>query len=206
MPRLSEEPWIDEGCVVENTTLGRYTQLCAGTQILNSDFGDYSYTAGVADIANATIGKFCNIASYVRIGATDHPMSRASQHHFLYRSSYYWDDIGEDAAFFVARRARRAVIGHDTWLGHASMVKPGVTVGHGAVVGAGAIVTKDVAPYAVVAGNPARMIRERHPPGIAARLMALSWWDWSHDRLRGALEDFRMLEAAAFLEKYEGGA
>ncbi|MEO0958966.1 MAG: chloramphenicol acetyltransferase [Pseudomonadota bacterium] len=203
MTKLSETPLIEPGCTVVNSTLGRYTELQAGTSLLNSTFGDYSYTAGQCDIANATVGKFVNIASFVRIGATDHPMSRASQHHMLYRSASYWDDVEDDADFFAARRARRSVIGHDTWLGHGAMIKPDVTVGHGAVVGAGAVVTKDVAPYAIVAGNPARPIRERHPPEIAERLIALAWWDWSHAALRAALEDFRSLEAEGFLEKYE---
>ncbi|MEM6679061.1 MAG: chloramphenicol acetyltransferase [Pseudomonadota bacterium] len=204
MKTLSEMPLIEPGCTVVNSTVGRYTELQAGTTLLNTAFGDYSYTAGACDIANATVGKFVNIASYVRIGATDHPMSRASQHHFLYRSAMYFEDAEDDAAFFEARAARRTVIGHDVWLGHASMIKPEVTVGHGAVVGAGAVVTRDVAPYTIVAGNPARLIRERHPPAVAERLMALGWWDWDHGQLRAALEDFRALEAAAFLEKYGG--
>ncbi|MEM6944316.1 MAG: chloramphenicol acetyltransferase [Pseudomonadota bacterium] len=204
MKRLTETPSIQDGCHVENATLGRYTELASGTTLLNSEFGDYSYTSGYADIANASVGKFVNIASFVRIGATDHPMTRASQHHMLYRSAQYWDDAEDDAAFFAARRARRTVIGHDVWLGHMAMVKPEVTVGHGAVIGAGAVVTKDVAPYTIVAGNPARVVRARHRPETAERLMALAWWDWDHARLRAALDDFRSLEVEAFLEKYEG--
>jgi serine acetyltransferase len=104
----------------------------------------------------------------------------------------------------MKRRARRSVIGHDTWIGHAAMVKPEVTVGHGAVVAAGAVVTKDVAPYTIVAGVPAVKVRDRQPPAIAERLMALAWWDWSHARLRETLHDFRGLSAEAFLEKHGG--
>jgi carbonic anhydrase/acetyltransferase-like protein (isoleucine patch superfamily) len=83
------------------------------------------------------------------------------------------------------------------------MIKPEVTLGHGAVVAAGAIVTSDVDPYAIVAGTPARPLRLRQPRDIADRLIALAWWDWPHDALRAALEDFRALHAEAFLEKYE---
>jgi phosphonate metabolism protein (transferase hexapeptide repeat family) len=144
------------------------------------------------------------VASFVRVGATDHPMERASQHHFLYRSSYYWEDAADDAAFFERRRARRAEIGHDVWLGHGAMVMPEVSVGHGAVVAAQAVVTRDVPPYAVVAGVPARVVKWRHPPEIAERLIALGWWDWDHGRLRAALDDFRALSAEAFLEKHGG--
>jgi len=71
------------------------------------------------------------------------------------------------------------------------------------VVGAGAVVTKDVDPYAIVAGNPARVIRQRFPAAVARRLQRLAWWDWDHERLRAALPDFRQLSIESFLEKYE---
>lgn len=170
----------------------------------NATFGDYAYCDRLCDIANARIGKFANIASMVRIGATDHPLNRASLHHFMYRTSNYWEDAQDEAAVFAARAARVTVIGHDTWLGHACIVKPGLSIGDGAVIGAGAVVTQDVPPYAIVAGNPARLIRQRQPPPIVARLTALAWWDWDHARLRAALNDFRAMDAEAFLNA-DGG-
>jgi phosphonate metabolism protein (transferase hexapeptide repeat family) len=204
MPRLSEDPTIHEGCALTGTTLGRWVEIGAWTRVAHSTFGDYSYCDRFCDIANAGIGKHANIASAVRIGATDHPLDRASLHHFMYRSASYWDDVEDDADWFAKRRARRTAIGHDTWIGHAAMVKPEVTVGHGAVVAAGAIVTKDVSPYTIVAGVPAVKVRDRQPPAIAERFIALAWWDWSHARLRETLQDFRSLKAEAFLEKYGG--
>lgn len=205
MSRLSADtPFIHDGCQITDTRLGRFVEIGQGSRVAHSEIGDYSYCDRYADIANAQIGKFANIASYVRIGATDHPLTTASMHHFLYRSADYWDDAADDPAFFEQRKARRAQIGHDTWIGHAAMIKPEVTVGHGAVVAAGAIVTRDVDPFTIVAGTPAKPMRHRQPPEIAERLIALAWWDWDHDHLRAALDDFRALPAEAFLERYNG--
>jgi phosphonate metabolism protein (transferase hexapeptide repeat family) len=170
--------------------------------VLNSSFGDYAYCDRLADIANTTVGKFANIAALTRIGPTDHPMDHASLHHFLYRSSYYWDDAADDDAFFSARAARRTAIGPDAWIGHGAIVKPEVTVGAGAVVAAGAVVTRDVAPYMIVGGCPAVPLRPRFDSRTADRLLALAWWDWDHGRLRQALQDFRTLKAEAFLERH----
>ena len=147
MPRLKEDsPVIEPDCDITETDFGRFCEVKRGSRVALSSFGDYSYCDRYCDIANATIGKFANIASFVRIGATDHPLDRASLHHFMYRSDDLWDDAERDAAFFAHRRARRATIGHDTWLGHNCQIKPEITVGDGAVVASGAIVTRDVDP------------------------------------------------------------
>jgi hypothetical protein len=121
----------------------------------------------------------------------------------MYRSADYWPDAEHDADFFAHRESRRTVIGHDTWIGHGAIIKPEVTVGHGAVVAAGAVVTKDVAPYMIVAGCPAKPLRERQPPAIADRLIALAWWDWDHATPPPVAGGFPRDPAEAFLEKYE---
>ncbi|MEL6594297.1 MAG: DapH/DapD/GlmU-related protein [Pseudomonadota bacterium] len=204
MARLTAtEPFIHPDCEITDSSFGAYVEIGKGSRVNNSYFGDYSYCDRYADVANAQIGKFANIAAFARIGATDHPLHTAACHHFLYRSDDYWDDAEWDEEFFAHRRSRTAHIGHDTWIGAGAMIKPEVTLGDGAVVAAGAVVTKDVDPYTIVAGTPAKVMRLRQPSDIAERLISLAWWDWSHEQLRHALDDFRSLEAAAFLEKYE---
>ena len=204
MARLcSDKPFVHPDSAISNSSFGRYVEIGAGTRVANSEFGDYSYCDRTCDIANARIGKFANIASFTRIGATDHPMEKASLHHFLYRSADYWDDAEDDGDWFAHRASRMATIGHDTWIGHAAIIKPEVTIGDGAVVASGAIVTKDVPPYTIVAGVTAKPVRRRFSEQVADRLMALAWWDWSHERLRQVLPDFRSMPVEAFLEKYE---
>lgn len=205
MPKLSAtEPLIHDGCHISNSDFGAYCEVGIGSRVINSTFQDYAYCDQYSDIANTTVGKFANIAAMTRIGPTDHPMDHASLHHFLYRSSYYWDDVADDPDFFVRRAARRTVIGPDTWIGHGAIIKPDVTIGAGAIIASGAVVTRDVPPYMIVAGLPATPMRPRFAANVADRLMALAWWDWDHLVLRDALMDFRSLKAEAFLEKYNG--
>ncbi len=201
--RLSPDgPVIHATAQIGNSTFEPWTEVGEGARILNSTFEAYSYCDRFADITNTTVGRFANIAAMTRIGPTDHPFTHAAQHHFLYRSSYYWDDAPDDPAFFAARAARRTTLGPDCWIGHGAIIKPEVTIGAGAIVASGAVVTKDVPPFVIVAGCPATPLRPRFDARTTQRLMTLAWWDWDHSRLREALQDFRTLQAEAFLEKH----
>lgn len=203
MPKLSaHSPLIHPDCEIAGSDFGAFCEIGRGSRVLNSSFGDYAYCDRYADIANCTVGKFANIAAFTRIGPTDHPWRNAAQHHFLYRSSSYWEDAGDDDAFFAHRASRRCNLGHDCWIGHGAIVRPQVTVGIGAVVAAGAVVTRDVAPFMMVAGVPARPLRARFSDAVVEGLLALAWWDWPQARLRAALDDFRRLPAEAFLERH----
>lgn len=202
MKTLGLDPLIHDSARVQDCTFGRYCEVMRDARLLDVEMGDYSYCAEGADIFCTTIEKFSNIAAATRINPGNHPMWRATQHHMVYRAAMYWDDAEDEPEFFQWRRQHRVHIGHDTWLGHGAIILPGRSVGIGAIVGAGAVVTKDVDPYQIVAGNPARVIRPRFDPGIADRLQALAWWDWDHLALRAALDDFRTLSVEAFLEKY----
>ncbi|MDX2204305.1 MAG: chloramphenicol acetyltransferase [Hyphomicrobiaceae bacterium] len=202
--KLSISPTIDPTAQVRDCTFGRYTEVGARTTIAESEMGDYSYVVNDSNIIYTTIGKFVSIAAMTRINPGNHPMQRATQAHFTYRASSYFEGAADEAGFFDWRRSFRISIGHDVWIGHGAIVLPGRNIGTGAVVAAGAVVTKDVAPYTIVAGNPAKPIRRRFPQAIEARLMTLAWWDWSHERLHAALPDFRALPIEAFLEKHGG--
>ena len=203
MTKLSETPSVHESAEVVASTLGRYTAVGERCQVTESTLGDYSYLVRDCEIWASDIGKFSNIASHVRLNATNHPMERATLHHFTYRAGDYFDDAEHEADVFDRRRANRVRIGHDTWIGHGVTVLAGVTIGNGAVIAAGAVVNRDVAPYTIVGGVPGKPIRRRFPQEIADRLEALAWWDWSHKSLRHALDDFRYLPIEAFLDRYE---
>lgn len=204
MKQLGLEPFIHPTARVTSSTLGRYTEVGAGCHVSRSTMGDYSYCVDNTQIAYANIGKFANIAAHVRIYASMHPMGRASQHHFTYRSGAYFEGETDDQDFFDWRASNGITIGHDVWIGHGAVIMPGVTIGNGAIIGSNAVVTKDVADFAIAVGVPARTIKQRFSDDVAGRLDALAWWDWDHEKLRLALPDFRHLGIEAFLEKYEG--
>lgn len=195
-------PRVHGSASLRNATLGRFTELKERVQFWDSTLGDYSYVERHAEVIYSEIGKFCAIASDVRVNALNHPMERISQHKITYRPNEYFVGAKIDKGFREARLKDAVEIGHDVWIGHGAIVLPGVKIGHGAVVAAGAVVTKDVAPYAVVAGVPARFLKWRFPPEISTRIIALSWWDWEHDRLAAAVDDMRALSVERFLEKY----
>lgn len=200
--KLGLDPTIHPTACVRDCTFGRYTEVGARTVLCEVDLGDYSYVVNDANIIYTSIGKFVSIAAMTRINPGNHPMHRATQAHFTYRASAYFDDVADDADFFDWRRAHHVTIGHDVWIGHGAIVLPGRQIGVGAVVAAGAVVTKDVAPYTIVAGTPAHAVRRRFSERVAEDLQTIAWWNWDHDALRAALADFRALPVEQFIEKH----
>ena len=199
-------PRVHGSALVLESTLGRYCEVKERVLIRSSTLGDYSYVERHSELIYTDVGKFCAIAADVRLNALNHPMERVSQHKFTYRPNEYFTGKKLDKAFRESRLTQRRVeLGHDVWVGHGAIVLPGVTIGTGAVIAAGAVVTRNVEPYAIVAGTPARFMRWRFEPDTAARLMKLAWWDWSHEELAEAVDDMQTLTAEQFCDKHDGG-
>lgn len=165
--------------------------------------GDYSYVERGTEAIYTDIGKFCAIAANARLNALNHPLERISQHKITYRPNEYFPHAKLDKAFRAQRQAARVSLGHDVWIGHGAIILPGLCIGHGAVVAAGAVVTKDVEPYAVVAGVPARRIKWRFGKSMRERIIRLAWWNWDESKLAAAVDDMRSLPPKTFLEKWE---
>ncbi|CAA9261799.1 MAG: Phosphonate utilization associated acetyltransferase [uncultured Chloroflexia bacterium] len=195
--RLGDTPTIHPTARIRDSQLGPWTDIGPHTGIARSTIGDYTYTAGDCSIIYSDIGKFCSIASHVRINPGNHPMWRVTQHHLTYRRAQYGFGEADDPEVFAWREAARCIIGHDVWIGHGATIMPGVSIGTGAVVGAGAVVTKDVAPYEVVGGVPARHIRFRFAPDVVTKLLASAWWDWDRATLEKRFDD--LLDTERFL-------
>ena len=198
--KLGVEPTVYDDVALFETTLGAYTHIRAHSVFHDVTVGDYSFFAGYNQVCHANIGKFCSVASFARINTTNHPTyTRIAQHHFTYRSEMF--GFGEDdAEFFAQRKEKSVIIGNDVWIGHNSAIMPGVTIGNGAVIGAGAVVTKDVEPYSVVTGVPAKKIKMRFCDDLIIKIEQLKWWDWDYQTIKERLPDFRDMEA--FVRKY----
>lgn len=174
------------------------SKLESGTCFYFSNLGPHSFCGYDCDITYADIGSFVSIANGVVIGGGRHPMEWVSMSPVFYEGR---DSV--KAKFSTHKRdpVKKVVIGHDVWIGRSAIVLPGVEIGVGAVVGAGAVVTKNVPAYAVVAGNPAHLIRYRFSESVIQRLLNSKWWELPDDRLHDLGQYFTDVEK--FLEIIE---
>lgn len=132
---------------------------------------------------NAEVGAFCSLSWNVSVGGGDHDTSRVTTHSFLYNERD--SDLRPSALPPVYDRlSRDVIVGSDVWIGSGATVLRGVRIGHGAVVGASSLVNRDVGPYEVWAGVPARKIRDRFPPDVRTELLRLKWWDLEDSQIR----------------------
>lgn len=184
--RLSPYVAVGERCVLREVTVG-----------------DFSYFERHAEAIYAEVGKFCSIAANTRLNALEHPIERITQHKLSYRPNEYFRYQGVDSEFRARRQAKKVHIGHDVWIGHGAVIMPGITIGNGAVIGANSVVTRDVAPFEIVAGVPAKPLRFRFSREIVERIEKLAWWDWPVSRLFDAVPDMQTLSIDAFLERWE---
>lgn len=176
------------GSAVIDSTIDPTAKVESGSTIVRSRFGRHSFCGYDCTIIDCQVGAFCSIAGNVAIGGSMHPME------FVSTSPVFLDhkdSVTAKFARFHYRSTRETIIGNDVWIGQGAFVKSGVNVGHGCVIGMGSVVTRSVEPYSIVAGNPARLIRNRFEPRIAEALLRMKWWDLHDDELRriGAMFD-----------------
>lgn len=184
----TKEPLIDKTCAIKDSHIGIYTSFGPFTEISESVIDDYTYLMQNCQVQYSDVGKFCSIASYVRLHPVNHPMWRPTTHHMTYRRKSYGMGDTDDGEFFDWRRGNKVTIGHDVWLGHNVTVHAGVTIGHGAAIGSGSVVTKDIPPYAVAVGVPAKVIKYRFSDDVIEKLLDIKWWDWPCEKLKDRLE------------------
>ena len=151
------------------------------------EVGAFTYFNGACEVFHAKIGRYCSIAPDVVIGPGEHPIDQLSTHPFAFGGGgNRFKGVPEYEAIRIQGgstvKHRTTYIGNDVWIGSRAYIAQGVTLGDGCIVAAGAVVTRDVEPYAIVGGVPARLIRMRFDECLVKRLLKLKWWDWVLDR------------------------
>ncbi|WP_349680300.1 MULTISPECIES: CatB-related O-acetyltransferase [Kordiimonas] len=160
--------WIDfepgvlfgDQCMINTVQIGKYSSASPGTELINVEMGRYT-----------------SVGHAVKIGMSQHPLDWLTTNAFTYRYKKFggkFNDAGRTYASFPDK----TVIGNDAWIGAKAVITGGITIGNGAVVAAGSVVTKDVPDYAIVGGNPARIIRYRFDEKLCQRLSESAWWDY----------------------------
>jgi len=165
-----------------DSVLGAHAVLFEGARLVRSRISKYSYVQSMSRINHADIGPFCSIAGEVIIGLGAHPTNMVSS------SPVFYDPSQPLPHFFVNKRLfsephPKTIVGADVWIGQRAMLKAGVSIGVGAVIGAGSVVTKDVPPYTIAAGNPCRPIRLRFSEEMCMQLLDSRWWELDEERL-----------------------
>ena len=169
--------------------INRLAKINRDAKIVNSKIGRYSYIGGGSWVVGSDIGSFCSIACNTYIGLAGHTID------LLSTSPIFTEPNNGTGHSWVkthvhAFKNKRTVVGSDVWIGYGAKIISGVSIGHGAVIAAGAVVTKDVPPYAVVGGVPAKIIRFRFSEPIISELLNFNWWDLPDEKLKDSISIF----------------
>lgn len=169
------------GKCVKNSIVDATSKIYSGCEIYNCKIGRYTYIGYDCKFTNTVIGAFCSCSDHIFVGGHEHPLDWVS-------TSAVFQDVknsGNSKRFSKHKlpELKQTHIGNDVWIGHNVTIKAGVRIGDGAAIGAGSVVTKDVPPFAIVAGVPAKVIRYRFDESTIKDLLDTEWWNLSDDKL-----------------------
>lgn len=191
---------VGDSSVLMNSELSDYVQINRNSMIRCSKIGDYSYGGMNFNAIHCIIGKYSSVSWNVSIGGADHDYSKVTTHAFLYNPSFGMLDDGEE---LYDRFSDSCEIGNDVWIGAGAQILRGVKVGDGAVIAAGAVVTKNVPPYTVAAGVPAKIIKNRFDEKTVQRLLQIKWWDLDPDIIKYNIGLFNSAPDESILDRLE---
>lgn len=178
--------------MVKDSKVHPKAAVLRGTRVYSSVIGKYSYVGSNCYVLHCELGNFCSISNNVVIGGGKHPSTFVSTSPVFYSRH---NVLGKCFNRVEFQEYEKTTIGHDVWIGLNAFIKGGIVIGHGAIVGAYAVVTKDVAPYSIVAGNPAKLIKMRFDDETINKLISSGWWELEDERLARVAGNFANADA-----------
>jgi acetyltransferase-like isoleucine patch superfamily enzyme len=180
-----------------NCQIHKTSKVCAGSHLVNVKMDKYSDVGYDCTIIDTKIGAFCSLGANINIGGASHSVNWVSTSPVFNENK---DHIKKKFAHHKYDFSRQTAIGNDVWIGDRTLIKAGVTVGDGAVIGMGSVVTKDIPPYQIWAGNPAKMIKNRFSEDIINDLLKVKWWEFDDDTIEDMAESF--CDAVMFVNRF----
>lgn len=174
-------------CILQESVVDKTAAICTGVRFYRGKIGKYSYIGNNSFVSDTDIGSFTSISTDCYIGGTSHPTSWVSTSPVFHK----WENImKKNFARHEFEIFKRTTIGNDVWIGNRVMIKAGVKIADGAVIGMGSIVTKDIGPYEIWAGNPARLIRKRFDDETIDAFEKMKWWEWDDNKIEKYADKF----------------
>lgn len=177
---------------IHNSNLSKSSKVCSGSHIVNSKLGSYSYIGNDCTVIKTEIGKFCSIADNNIIGGASHPINWVSTSPVFYEGR---NILRKNFSNHEFNSFKKTVIENDVWIGNNCLIKSGVTISNGAIIGMGSVVTKDIGPYEVWAGNPAKLIRKRFDDNTVEKLIQDEWWNKSISEIKLSAREFNNIRS-----------
>jgi acetyltransferase-like isoleucine patch superfamily enzyme len=165
---------------IKNCKIHKTSKVCSGSHLVNVTIGKHSDVGYDCSIVNSEIGAFCSMGANIVIGGANHTVDWASTSPVFNENK---DHLTKKFSRHEFNLEHNTYIGNDVWIGNCVLIKSNVTIGDGVVIGMGSIVTKDIPPYEIWAGNPAKLIKRRFNSDIANELLDMKWWEWEDTKI-----------------------
>lgn len=183
---------------IKQSDIHKTAKICSGSHLVDSTINRYTYIGNYCTVINTKIGSFTSIADNCIIGGAAHPLDWVSTSPVFHSGKNVLRTNFSNHNFVSTKQT---IIGNDVWIGNNALIKSGITIHNGAVIGMGSVVTKNVGPYEIWAGNPAKFIRKRFNQNTIDVLEQYEWWDLDETKLNSIAKNFNNIETF-LLEKY----
>ncbi|WP_395051196.1 CatB-related O-acetyltransferase [Flavobacterium sp.] len=166
---------------IKNCDIHKTSKVCSGSHLINVTMGKHSDVGYDCTIVNTEIGAFCSLGANIIIGGASHTVDWVSTSPVFNENK---DHLTKKFSYHKFNLENHTSIGNDVWIGNCVLIKSNLKIGDGVVIGMGSVVTKDIPPYEIWAGNPAKLIKKRFENDVAAELLKIKWWEWEDKKIQ----------------------